>query len=173
MLRIILAALLLGASLCASAQPYVPLQPGHTTAPWYQPENPGEGVMLSILPTVSGHDIFATIYLAEPSEWFFAQRDHGASFNNWSCPRDWAVCHEIRLYRQPGIGQMPEWYGYLWLRPGTRTIDWLLVIDNGHSSVEAREGVLHPLGPVSGIGWCYTWGAFGPHPPHTDPEWCH
>jgi hypothetical protein len=29
MSRLILAALLLGASLCASAQPYVPLQPGH------------------------------------------------------------------------------------------------------------------------------------------------
>lgn len=166
MIRIILPALLLAVSLCASAQTYIPLQPAHAAVPWYQPGRSGEGLMLSLIPVDAGHVVFATIYLDEPHQWLTAQGD---AVLQGQCPIVMPHCYRLDLYLQVSLGE--SWrFGDLWLSPGIDTMDWLLVIAGGFPAMVAREGTLYPLGPVS-AGACGRVG-FGPHPPLAADEWC-
>jgi hypothetical protein len=177
--KIILAALLLGASLCASAQNYTPLQPWHAGA-WYDPTQPGEGLMLDVTLVDGEPFVFAAgFFIADakypPQRWYVGQSithdawDGEPPFSPCSAP-----CYGLLLTEVNEIGGPPVNVGNLWLEPAGQALHWIVMA--GVEGIGLRQGTLHrllPAPPGSTLGHCYTWPAFGPHPPHANPVWCH
>jgi hypothetical protein len=165
-MRLILACLLLAASLCATAQPYRPIQPG-STGLWGDPARVGEGVTVMAQTLAGGPFVFAAIFVMHEGEslGYFAQGDAHAH-----CARN--VC-DFPVYRRHSVNGEPVAIGTLGLEVhGGDRMSWLLVIEDGDRAI-VRDAVLRQsLNPVgSAIGVCDRVGGFGPHPPNAG-EWC-
>lgn len=173
--KLILAALLLGASLCASAQSYIPLQPAHT-GNWYDPASPGEGLELTLLDTDDGPAIFALVFGIEDGRDYWVSAG-ALTVAGWQggypgAPLD----YWFELFQRAAPGAEPELAGLLNLRPhANRTIDvaWHVVRDSVTSHRPLRR-FYQLTAPAGGwVGRCGVWLGFSPPLGLSNPYWCH